>query len=312
MRLKRAALIALVCALSSILGQASWAQTRLRLVHTASSLLMPVFIADEKGFFAEHGLKIEFTQTSVNSQIPAALVSNSADIGFVTTSSLVQANDNGIDLRAIAGTGIAFPGATNEAMVARNGSNIHTAKDYLGRKVGVPGIGVVMDIMFRNWLMKAGVDPAKVTFVEVPNPQQLDALRVGAVDAVVANDPQLPRLIQSGAGYEAGKFMDALPGEMPIIVYAVTQEWGEAHRKEITEFQDADKEGVAYVQAHPDEAREVLVRRLKLPPAVAKDLEIPPFRPDVKPEQIKIMLDMLKAQNMLTQTDLNPASMVWH
>ena len=65
------------------------------------------------------------------------------------------------------------------------------------------------------------------------------------MDAVVANDPQLDRLIKSGVGYEAGKFMDALPGEMPIIVFAVTQDWGGAHRVEIEAFQQANKEGVA-------------------------------------------------------------------
>jgi NitT/TauT family transport system substrate-binding protein len=309
MRLKNIAALVL---LSCMLGQPALAQTRLRLVHTASSLLMPALIASDKGFFAKHGLDVNFVQTAVNSEIPAALVSESADIGFVSTASLVQANDNGIDLRAIAGTGVAFPGGTNEAAVARIGSNIHTAKDYLGRKVGVPGLGVITDIMFRNWLMKAGVDPAKVTFVEVANPQQMDALRGGSVDAVVANDPQLPRMIQSGVGYEAGKFMDALPGEMPIIVYAVTRDWGEAHRKEITAFQEADKEGVAYAQAHPEEARAVLARRLKLAPDLVKDLEIPPFRPDVKPEQIAIAIDMLRAQNLLSHTEMKAANLIWH
>jgi NitT/TauT family transport system substrate-binding protein len=287
------------------------AQEKVRLVFTPSSLMMPALLADEKGFFKEHGLEVEMIQTAINSQIPATLVSDSAEIGFLTTGSLVQANDSGIPLRAIAGTGVAFPGATNEAAVARDGSNIHTAQDYIGKKVGVPGIGVVMDIMFRNWLMKSGVDPAKVTILEVANAQQVDVLRGGSVDAVVANDPQLYRLLHSGVGYEAGKFMDALPGEMPIIVFAVTQDWGEAHRKEIAAFQAAHKEGVAYMQAHPDEAREVLARRLKLPQAVVKDMEIPPFRPDVKPEQIKIMIDMLTAQHDLTHNDLSPASMVW-
>ena len=298
-------------ALLAALALPAAAQTKIRLIHTASSLIAPAVIADEKGFFAKHGLDVSFILTGINSQIPAALVSESADIGFVTTSSLVQANDNGIELRAIAGTGIAFPGATNEATVARTGSNIHTAQDYIGRKVAVPGIGVVMDIMFRNWLMKANVDPAKVTFVEVSGPQQLDALRGGSIDAVVANDPQLFRLIRSGAGYEAGKFMDALPGEMPIIVYAVTREWGEKHRDAVAAFQAAHKEGVAYAEAHPDEVREAVAKRLKLPADVVKDMDIPPFRPDVKPEQIGIMIDMLKAQNNLTHTDMSPASLVW-
>ena len=56
----------------------------------------------------------------------------------------------------------------------------------------------------------------------------------------------------------------------------------------------------------------MLARRLKLPPAVVKDMDIPPFRPKVEPAQIKIMIEMLAAQHALTHDDLSPDSMVWH
>ena len=164
MRLSNIVTLAL---LVGVLAHAAMAQSKVRRVFTSSSLTMLALIADEHGFFEAHGLDVGMVQTAINSEIPATLVSGSPDIGFLTTSSLVQANDNGIALLAIAGTGIAYPGAANEAAVARTGSNIDAASDYLGRRVGVPGIGVVMDIMFRNWLMKSAVDPSKVTILEV-------------------------------------------------------------------------------------------------------------------------------------------------
>jgi NitT/TauT family transport system substrate-binding protein len=284
--------------------------TKVRVVHTSSSLVTPGLMALDKGFFAAHGLDVSFTLLTLNSTVPASLVSGSADIGFATTSTLVQANDGGIDLQAIAGTGTAYPGASNEAVVARIGSGITKPADYIGKRVAVPGIGVVMDIMFRNWLMASHVDPAKVNFVEVGNPQQVDALRSGTVDAVVANDPQLYRLVHSGVGVEAGKFMDALSGEMPIIVYAVTKDYAETHRDVIAAFQAAHKEGIAYVDAHPDEARALLAARLKLPPEVVKDMDFPRFRADVSADQIGIMVDMLKRQDQL-QHPIDPAALVY-
>jgi NitT/TauT family transport system substrate-binding protein len=284
--------------------------TKLRLVHTFSSLITPALVAQDKGIFAAHGLDVSFTQIALNSSTPAALVSNSADIGFVSTSTLVQANDGGIALLAIAGTGVAYPGGTNEAAVARVGAGIVKPADYIGRRVGVPGIGVVVDIMFRNWLMANQVDPAKVNFVEVANPQQFDALRGGSVDAVVANDPQLYHLLHAGFGVEAGRFMDALPGEMPILIFAVTQDYAATHRDVIAAFQAANRDAVAYVEAHPDEARAVLAARLKIAPDVVKDMDIPRLRPEVSAAQIGIMVDMLRRQGQL-QHDLDPATLVY-
>ena len=291
---------------------AAQAPTKLRVVHTSSSLITPGFVADEQGFFAAHGLSVSFTPIPINSQLPAALVSGSAEIAYLTLSSLVQANDGGIELVAIAGTGAAYPGGTNEAMVARPGSGIVKPADYIGKRVGVPGIGVVMDIMFRNWLLRADVDPNKVNYVEISNPQQVDALRGGTVDAVIANDPQLYRMVHTGIGVEAGRFMDALPGDMPLIVYAVTKEYAASHRDVIAAFQAAHKEGIAWMMAHQDAAREIMARRLKLNPALVKDMAFPRFMPDITPASVEIMVNMLREQKQLQHPNIDPASMVYH
>ncbi len=36
---------------------------------------------------------------------------------------------------------------------------IRTAQDFVGKKVGVPGIGAFLDVLFRQWLIQSGVDP---------------------------------------------------------------------------------------------------------------------------------------------------------
>ena len=286
------------------------AEMKLVVVHTASSMATAGFVAAEKGFFAAHGLDVTFTPIAVNSQIPAAVVSGSADIAFLNTSSLILANDNGIDLVAIAGTGTVMPGDTNEAVVARAGSGIAKPADFVGRRVGVPGIAVITDVMFRNWLRHNQVDPARVNFIEVANPRMMDALRGGAVDALVANDPQLYRLIRSGVGVEAGHFLQALPGEIPIIVYAVTRDFARAHPDANAASRAANREGVAYVVAHPEEARAIMARRLNLAPDVVADMGMPRFRPDISLPEVRAVVQMLREQGRLQHKDLDAASLV--
>jgi NitT/TauT family transport system substrate-binding protein len=286
------------------------ANETVRVVHTSSSTYTAGFVALDKGFFAAHGLDVSFIPTAINSNIPAALVSGSAEIGGPSTAVLIQAVDGGLGLLAIAGTGLAYPGGTNEAAVARLDAGIHAPADYIGRRVGVPGIGVISDIFFRNWLIAHDVDPAKVIYAEVANPLQFDALRSGSVDAVVANDPQLYRLVHSGVGVEAGRFLEALPGTIPIIVYAVTPDYAAHHRATVLAFQAAHREGVAYVEQHPDEARAILARHLHLSDDVVKDMEMPKFQADISPEEIGRMIDIMQRLNML-QGHPDPAAMVF-
>ena len=307
-----AAILTVAILTAAVLTVASaQAEEKLRIIHTSSSLYTAAFVAADQGRFAAHGLDVSFSLTAINSNIPAALISGSAEIGGPTTPVLIQAADGGLDIVAIAGSGLAYPGATNEAAVARAGSGIVTARDYIGRRVGVPGVGTIVDVFFRNWLMLKDVDPAKVNFVEIPGPQQIDALRGGTVDAVVANDPQLYRLIRSGVGVEAGRIMDVLPGPVPIIVYAVTADYARTHRDAILAFQAAYGEGIAEVAAHPEAAKASMARHLNLSADVVKDIDIPKYQQDVAPAQLQIMIDILRRQGTMTRT-LDPNSLVYH
>ena len=289
--------------LVSVAGSAwpAWGNEKVRVVYTSSIQFVPGFVAVDKGFFAARGLDVSYTISTVTSAIPATLVSESADIGGTTISNVVQAVDGGLDLLVIAGSGQSYPGATNLEAISRIGSGIVGAQDYIGKRVGMPGIGSVLDILFRNWLMVNKVDPGRVVIVEVSSPQLLDVLRSGSVDAVVANEPQRSRLITAGVGQEGGRIMDALPGPLPSVVYAVTGDYARAHRATVLAFLAGLGEGVAYVDAHPDEARATMAKWLHFQPDVVKDLEMPHFQTEISATQVGYIIDMLDRQQKMQQ-----------
>ena len=66
--------------------------------------IMPAFVAKEKGFFAKRGLDVSFTIIPLNPTIPAALISNSIQVGAPNSAVFLQAADNGIELQLIAGS----------------------------------------------------------------------------------------------------------------------------------------------------------------------------------------------------------------
>ena len=48
------------------------------------------------------------------------------------------------------------------AAVARNGVTIKDAERLVGKKIGAPGIGAFLHVLFVKWLIDKGVDPKTV------------------------------------------------------------------------------------------------------------------------------------------------------
>jgi len=86
-------------------------------------------------------------------------LSNSIQIGGPTRRFL-QAADGGLDLVAVTGASIMNPTSNaNIAAFVRNGSTIKEPKDFIGQKVGAPGLGAFLHVLLVKWLVEKGVDP---------------------------------------------------------------------------------------------------------------------------------------------------------
>ena len=59
-------------------------------------------VAIDEGIFKKHGLEAEMVLIGINSNIPAAILSNSIQIGGPTSTVFLQAADGGLDLVASA------------------------------------------------------------------------------------------------------------------------------------------------------------------------------------------------------------------
>ena len=73
--------------------------------YTAVTDFASVFVAAEEGYFKKRGLDVELKFIPLNSTIPAALQSDSLQIGGPTPSVFLQAVDGGLDLVLVAGGG---------------------------------------------------------------------------------------------------------------------------------------------------------------------------------------------------------------
>jgi NitT/TauT family transport system substrate-binding protein len=301
---RRAALGALVAASAALTFPVLAQSRKIIFGYTAVTDFASVFVAAEQGYFSKNKLDVELKFIPLNSTIPAAIQSDSLQIGGPTPSVYLQAVDGGLDHVVVAGGGVTSKTNTGFGFVARPGSGIRTPQDCIGKKIGVPGLGAFLHVTFRGWLKQNGVDYKKVNFVEASFPQHGDLLRGGSIDAVVSADPFMSRMVDSGAGYVASYYSTFLEQGNPTIVYTAKRDWAQKNAAQVKLFQSAIQEAAAFnAQTKNDAAvRAAIGKYIKLPPEVLAKMQISPPGAVITEKQLSYWVGLMKDQAML-QTD---------
>lgn len=298
-----------VAVVLSVTVSASMGQDKITLGYTGVADFTGAFIAKEEGIFKKHGLDVNLQLIALNSTIPAAMQSGSLQIGGTTPTVLIQAVDSGLDLVGIANVSVNDNTAKNPALVARTGSNIKSAQDIIGKKVGVPGLNATLHVMVRRWLNEKGVDYKKVTFIETPIPQMSDLLKGGAVDVVITADPFIGRIEQAGTGSVLNYLAQDFPSGFSNIVYSSTRDWATKNPAALKAFREALQEGIAFAEGNPEKARVHVGKYIKLPPPVLQSLTIPKMTAFLQPSSLRFWTESMRQQEML-RTDINLSNIV--
>jgi NitT/TauT family transport system substrate-binding protein len=296
-------------ALAAILSTTGLAQarTKIQIGCTATSDCASAMVAADEGIFRKHGLDAEMVLIGINSNIPAAILSNSIQIGGPTSTVFLQAADGGLDLVAVSGASTMNPSSNaNIAAFVRNGVTISQPKDFIGKKVGAPGLGAFLHVLFVKWLVEKGVDPKSVNFVEVTFPTMADVIKSGGVDAVLTAEPFVTRMTNAGLGTVGARYGAELARTEPIIFYAAARDWAEKNPDTIREFRAAIAEAAIIVNADHDKAANSIAKFTRQPIELVK--ASPPNRsePALRAEQLAWWVDVMSSQGMLqTRLDLN-------
>lgn len=294
--------------LASVIGIGSaFAATQVRVVHPPGADTWPYFVAKKEGFFEKRGLDVQLTTMAISSNIPAALASGSVEIGVLTAATLLPAIENGIDLVTIGGGTIANPEFPS-SLLTKPDSPIKEPKDIEGRKVGIPGIGAFLQIMFNEWLATKGIDPRKVIFVEVPFTQMQDVLQAGTVDAVIPIEPFISRIIGAKVGEIKFSYVKELTATKSyrILVSATTRDYATKNAATIKSVREALEEAVAFHAKNPEKSKEAVAEFVKMPPQALAAIKLPTSPLNVTDAEIADWSAILVKQKVLSKP-LDPA-----
>ncbi len=257
---------------------------------------LPAFVAKEKGFFDKQGLDATMTRIALGSNIPAAMVAGSLQIGMGSATVLFDTAEGGLGLVAFAGAA-RFPDKTpNISIVARTGLKIAGARDLEGKKLGVPGVRNILDVLFRKWMLQKGASPDKVTYVEASFLQMGDMLKGGVVDAVIVLDPFRARMIADGTGFKVADFIAELGKNILATFWMAKNDWARANPKAIQGFRAALAEGIDFIEKNPEEARKIEQKYLGLTSPIW-----PVFSASLNAADLQLYADIYKELGMSRQ-----------
>lgn len=278
---------------------AAVASTKVVVGYTAIPDFAAAFIAKEQGFFAKRGLDVALQAITLTSNVPAALVSSSIQIGGTTPPVFLQATENGLDLVGVASGATYDPTANVIGIVTRVGSPIKGAQDMVGKKFAVPGLNGTLHVLVRRWLTMKAVDPKSVTFVELSLPQIPDVLKAGHVDAAVTGEPFIGRIRASGIGDTLPGFSGDMPPGFATVVYTATRQWATANGPTIKAFREGIAEAIAFAQTNRAAAYADLGKYFKVPPPVLNATPWPNLVGDMRDEHLRFWVETMRDQGML-------------
>jgi NitT/TauT family transport system substrate-binding protein len=230
---------------------------------------VPALVAKDKGFFEKRGLDVTVTKVAIISNIPAALMAGSLHIGVSTPTVLIDAVESGIDMAAIAGGTRFVKNPAIFSVVVRNGVAVKSAKDLEGKRVGVPGMRSIADVLLRKWLLDQGVQPAKVNLVEASFPQMKDLLKGGTVDAVAVLEPFRSRIVGDQTGYRLADYVAEVHPDLLGGVWVARRPWLDANPKAAQAFREAISEAIVFMAKNAEEGRAIENKHLGFTTPVA-------------------------------------------
>ncbi|HEY1504439.1 MAG TPA: ABC transporter substrate-binding protein [Stellaceae bacterium] len=294
-------LLALFCILFASLGGASAAELqKITVGYVPVADFAPLFVAVDKHFFEKQGLDVTLTKILLASNVPGALVAGSLDIGMGTPPMLLITNESGLDFQAIAAVSRLKKDNPFVSVITRKQENITDAAQLKDKRVGVPGFNSSMDITFRKWLMDRGIPygdgPGQVHLVEAIFPQMRDLLAGGQLYAAIVLEPFRSRILGDGTGSNLRDFFADLSPDAIAAIWMAKRDWIAAHGDIVNAFRAGLVEGIADLQANPDEFQAIQMKYLGFASAPRPDWSL-----KISKEDLAFFVDVSKQVGLIHQ-----------
>jgi NitT/TauT family transport system substrate-binding protein len=258
----------------------------------------PIYLGKQKGFFTEKNIELTLQTATGGAAIIPLVVARQYDFGFSNVISLLLAQSRNVPVKVVANgnNSTGDPAADFGGLVVKDPA-ITSPKQLEGKKVATNTLNNIVDTTTKDIVQKAGGDPSKVSFVELPFPDMAGAMDTGKVDAIFVVEPFLSAAKAKG-WKQIGAYADVDP-KLCVALYFTSQALATSNPDLVKRFAEAMTKSLEYADAHPDEVRAILSSYTQITEDVRKALVLPKWPTAIDSASITKLGDLAVTYKLL-------------
>ncbi|MBX5489754.1 MAG: ABC transporter substrate-binding protein [Chloroflexi bacterium] len=282
-------------------------------LQTHAATHWPVYIAQQKGLFAQEGLELDMTVTQTAARSIQFLVSDALDLASTSAGTMIKANEQGADLVIVSGLNnnvvyslVAQPDVTSFAALR-------------GKTVGVSDLADGSTVLMRKLLRANGLADGDYEIVQVGGTsERYAALKSGGVAAAMLIQPTDFRAVREG--FRQLGMTSEVVTNYAFIVDIVRRDWLREHEPLLLAYLRARiaADRWLYDPANREEALAILMEATKASPedaAATYDLLVRQFQiyshaAEVNLSGLRTLIEAMAELGQLTPPLPDPATLV--
>jgi NitT/TauT family transport system substrate-binding protein len=257
--------------------------------------------ADARGFFRNQGIEAKILVLGDPNAIAAAVASGDAKFAAFNIGGLAIARSRGFPARLVAAGALYRPRVPTAALVSAPGKKIASARDLVGKRVGIDQQNTIAHIALLTWLKRGRVRADQVTVSEHPFTQMLGPLTRGTIDAAVLPEPFLTIAMQRGAKLVAPIFQSVCATDCMLTGWVARRDVDPALA---ARFRNAIQEAAVWANKKENQAASgaILARYTPIQPAVLKRMARTSFATRLRPALAQPWIDVYAEFGLIPQT----------
>lgn len=214
-----------------------------------------VYIAQDRGFFSDNGLRVDVKNYPTGVETTAALMRGDVGIAWAAEFPLVHRAFAKEEISILA----TLSRVSDQYLFCRKDHGIETISDLKTKTIGIPR-NTIVEFYLARFLDLNGMNTGDVSLVNVLPPQSMEAMTDGSVDGVVTWEPHSGRIKAKLADkVVAWPVQNSQPGYGVIIG---RNDWIRKHPKRIERFFESLAQAEDYLVHHSEAAKEIVKKRV--------------------------------------------------
>ena len=218
----------------------------------------PLWVAQEKGFFAAHGVDVALSNFNWDQDMTAALASGNLDVVASATNTAIASFNQGVDQKAFLVMDVS---TTADAIMA--GEGVTSVAEMKGMKVAFEA-GATSDLLMNYALKVNGMSLADIEHVPMGASEAGLALLSGRVGAAVTYEPYISAALSKGEGYKVVYTAAEKPGLISDVLTA-RGEWIAENPELVEGMIRAWDDAIAFIRANPEEGGAMIAKAVGSP-----------------------------------------------